>query len=411
MRVAVIGGGVVGLACAFELVRRGAHVVVLERGRVGGGASAGNTGWVTPSLASPLPSPGARSNSARAVLRSTGPLAVRTSLDPGYLRWLWRFRRNCTHERWLEGARALVRLNRRTLELLRDYETSGIAFESYGAGLLVVALGPEKLGEYAQLLGDLRALGHAGDHSVLAGDEARDVEPSLSPQVSGGVLTEVDRWVRPETLTAGLAERLRADGAEIRENVEVTAISGHSVETSAGPVTCDRAVVAAGIASPPLLARLGVRVTLAPGRGYSATFASSSAPTLRHALYLADARLGLSGYDGAVRLAGVFELGYDSVEIRDTRFEAMLASADPFFADWRPSETPADTRWAGLRPLTSDGLPLIGASPADPHVFVATGHGMLGVTLAPATAALLAELVVEGESDPALVPFSPSRAA
>lgn len=411
MRIAVVGGGVVGLACAFELVRRGADVVLLERGRVGGGASAGNTGWVTPSLTSPLPSPDARSNSARAVLRSTGPLAVRTSLDPGYLRWLWRFRRNCTRERWLEGARALVRLNRRTIELLGDYEEAGIAFESYGTGLLAVALEPRKLAEYAQLFGDLHALGHAGGHSVLTGDETREIEPSLSREVSGGVLTEVDRWVRPETLTAGLADRLRADGAEIREEMEVTAVSGGYVETSRGRVDCDRAVVAAGIASPSLLARLGVRVTLAPARGYSATFASSAAPTLRHALYLADARLGLSRYDSAVRLAGVFELGYDSVEIRNARFEAMLASADPFFAEWRASATPAEARWAGLRPLTSDGLPLIGPSPADPHVFVATGHGMLGVTLAPATASLLAPLVLEGAGDPALAPFSPARAA
>ena len=87
----------------------------------------------------------------------------------------------------------------------------------------------------------------------------------------------------------------------------------------------------------------------------------------------------------------------------------MLTSADPFFADWRPSVAPPTSRWAGLRPLTSDGLPLIGPTPRDPHVFVATGHGMLGVTLAPATASLLAPLVLEGRLAAELAPFSPSR--
>jgi D-amino-acid dehydrogenase len=150
-------------------------------------------------------------------------------------------------------------------------------------------------------------------------------------------------------------------------------------------------------------------VRLAPARGYSVTYDGDDAPSPRHALYLADALLGVSAYDGGVRIAGVFELGHRSVEIDERRLRAMLESADPFFTGWRPSDVAPAARWAGLRPLTTDGLPLIGATPGDAGVFVAAGHGMLGVTLAPATAALLAPLVLEGRSDPALVPFSPAR--
>jgi D-amino-acid dehydrogenase len=197
----------------------------------------------------------------------------------------------------------------------------------------------------------------------------------------------------------------------VREGVDVRSVSGSSVETSDGPVACDRVVVAAGITSSPFLARLGVRVTIAPARGYSVLYPAGSAPAPRYALYLADALLGLSSYEAGVRLAGVFELGHRGLEISERRLAAMLASADPFFADWRPSRVAPESRWAGLRPLTSDGLPLIGAAPRDPHVFVATGHGMLGVTLAPATAALLAPLVLGGRADSALEPFSPSRRA
>jgi D-amino-acid dehydrogenase len=96
MKVVVVGAGVVGLACAFELRRAGADVVVLERGVVGAGASLGNTGWVCPSLTHPLPGPGTVGDGLRAALRLTGPLAVRPSLHPGYLRWLWRIRAHCT---------------------------------------------------------------------------------------------------------------------------------------------------------------------------------------------------------------------------------------------------------------------------------------------------------------------------
>jgi len=215
--------------------------------------------------------------------------------------------------------------------------------------------------------------------------------------------------VRPESLTAGLAAWLRAKGVEVREGVAVRSVVGSRVETSDGPIGCDRVVVAAGIASAPFLAALGVRVTLAPGRGYSVLYTGDAAPAPGHALYLADALLGLSSYDGGLRMAGVFELGHRALEVDERRLRAMLESADPFFATWRPSEKAPESRWAGLRPLTSDGLPLIGPTPRDPRVFVATGHGMLGVTLAPATAALLAPLVLEGQSHAALAPFRPDR--
>lgn len=408
MKVAVVGGGVVGLACAFELVRAGGEVVVLERGEVGGGTSLANTGWVCPSFSYPLPGPGVVGEGMRAALHLNGPLALRAGLDPSYLRWLWRFRAHCTRARWQEGVRALAALNERTLELLDDYVAAGVAFEQHGAGLLLAARSQGKLSAYRELFAELRALGGTG-YRELRPAETCEAEPSLAPDLAGAIQTEVDRWVRPETLTAGLADWLRARGAEVREHVEVRSVSGSRVETSAGDVVCDRVVVAAGIASSPFLAALGVRVTLAPGRGYSVLYTGGAAPSPRHALYLADALLGLSTYEDGLRIAGVFELGHRRLEISERRLAAMLASADPFFAAWRPSEEAPASRWVGLRPLTSDGLPLIGPTPRDPRVFVATGHGMLGVTLAPATAELLAPLVLGQRASGVLAPFSPSR--
>lgn len=408
MRVGVVGAGVVGLACAFELRRAGAEVVVLDRGSVGSGASLGNTGWVCPSFTYPLPGPGVVGDGLRSALRLSGPLAVRPSLEPSYLRWLWRFRASCTRERWRAGVRALAALNARTVELLDDYQVAGVTFESHGAGLLLVARTEAKLSAYRELFAELGALG-AAQHDELDATETCKVEPALARGLAGALLTEVDRWVRPESLTTGLADWLRRHGTEVREHVEVRSVTGGRIETQQGDVTCDRVVVAAGIASAPFLASLGVPVTMTPARGYSVLYPTGEAPAPRHALYLADALLGLSHYVDGVRIAGVFELGHHALEISERRLDAMLESADPFFATWRPSRAVARDRWSGLRPLTSDGLPLIGPTPRDPTVFVATGHGMLGITLAPATAALLAPLVLEGRRDPALTPFDPAR--
>jgi D-amino-acid dehydrogenase len=411
--VLVIGGGVVGLCCAYELSRGGADVTVLERGGVGQGASRGNTGWVCPSFSYPLPAPGIVGEGLRGMLRGGGPLAIRPSLDPTFVRWLLGFRRSATRERWEHGVRALIALNSRTLELFDSYAADGVDFEMHRSGLLLVATTPAGLASYAAVFGDLRALGFEGESVELGPEEAKELEPALAGErLAGGVHALVDRYVRPESLLDGLAAHLAAHGVEVRENIEVDGLAaangGIRVQTATGPIETDRAVVAAGASSPPLLSRLGVSLPLVGARGYSFTF-SGGAMRPSHALYLAEAKVGISSFADSVRIAGVFELGRSSDVLHRGRLEAMLATVEPYFSDWRPSSETALLEWAGLRPMTADGLPVIGRSPALQNVFVATGHGMLGVTLAPATAALLTPLVLEGRAAPELAPFDPVR--
>lgn len=406
-----MGGGIVGMACAFELARSGAEVVVLERGEVGRGASFGNTGWICPSFTYPLPGPGIMAQGLQAMLSTSGPLAIRPGLDPSYLRWLWAFRRRCNRADWLRGLRALVELGRSTLEVVDAYRAAGVEFELHAAGLLLVGIDPGKVESYVGIFRDVAAAGFEGGIREVSAGEARELEPSLGAAVRGGVLAELDRVVEPFSLARGLAAWAASHGVELREGITVTGLAGTRVETDAGSLEVDAVVLAAGVDSGSLLRRLGVRVGIAPARGYSVTFARDSAAVPARALYLADALVGLSSFSEGVRVAGVFELGQHSLEIAEPRLDRMLATVDPFFASWRASEAPRELVWAGLRPLSSDGLPLIGRAPADPRVFLATGHGMLGVTLAPASARLLAPLVLHGRVDPALIPFDPGRPA
>ncbi len=410
----MIGGGVVGMCCAYELQRGGAEVVVLERGRIGHGASRGNTGWVCPSFTYPLPAPGIIGEGLRGMLHGGGPLVIHPSLDPTFVRWLLGFRRSCTPERWEHGVRALLALNARTIELFDMYAETGVEFEMHRSGLLLVATTREGLASYVSLFRELTAIGFGGEIAELGPDEAQALEPALAEErLSGGVHALVDRYVRPESLTGGLARWLGERSVDVREQVTVTGLSsgngGVRVGTAADPIDADRVVVCAGASSPPLLADLGIRMPLVGARGYSITIAGG-ATRPRHALYLAEAKVGISSYDDSVRIAGVFELGHSRDTLDRARLSAMLSRVDPYFSDWRPAAEEPLLEWAGLRPMTADGLPLIGRSPALRNAFVATGHGMLGVTLAPATAAALAPLVLEGRVARELLPFQPERA-
>jgi D-amino-acid dehydrogenase len=401
------------MCCAYELSKAGAEVCVLERGQVGQGVSRGNTGWVCPSFTYPLAAPGIIREGLRGLLHGGGPLVIHPSLDPTFVRWLWQFRQSCTRARWESGVRALLALNERTLELFDEYAQTGVQFEMHRSGLLLVARTAEGLASYSAIFRETAAIGFAGATTELSPGEARELEPALSQNgLTGGVHALVDRYVRPETLTAGLASHLAGRGVEIREHVEVGGIAkspgGLQVETSGGPVAADRVVVAAGPSSPPLLAQLGIRMPLVGARGYSVTIEGGETRP-RHALYLAEAKVGISSYTDAVRIAGVFELGRSRTGLDRRRLARMVATVEPYFERWRPSREPAVLEWAGLRPMTADGLPLIGSAPALEGAFVATGHGMLGVTLAPATAAALTPLVLQGLELPELAPFRPDR--
>jgi D-amino-acid dehydrogenase len=412
VRVVVVGAGVVGLCCAYELRRGGARVCVLDRGAVGHGASLRNTGWISPSFSYPLPAPGIIGEGLRGLLRG-GPLVIHPRVNLTFLRWLLAFRRSATRDRWEHGVRALLALNARTLELFDAYAAAGVEFELHRSGLLLVATSPASLSSYLDLFRQIRSLGFEGEINELGPDEARLLEPALATgRLAGGVHARVDRYVRPESLVEGLARHLGERGVEVRERTDVLDLAdtneGIRVTTSAGPIEADRVVIAPGASSAPLLARLGVRMPLIGARGYSCTLpVGRTRPT--HALYLADAKVGISSYEDSVRIAGIFELGFSSDRPDRRRLQAMLARIDVYFEEWRPSSEKALLEWVGLRPMTADGLPLIGRAPSLRNAFVAAGHGMLGVTLAPATAAALAPLVLEGRAVPELVLFDPAR--
>lgn len=397
MRVAVVGGGAVGLCCAWSLARRGADVVVYERDRVGSGCSLGNTGWICPGLSAPLPAPGVMATAVRGMLRPGSPVLIRPLFGPAFLRWSWQFWRACAPERYRAGLEATVALSRRTFELFDELGADGVAFELHSSGMVVAALTEAGVEEYAGMLQDAEAAGYEGEVRVLDGDAVRELEPAASTAVVGGVHAPAERYVRPESFTQGLANALRRDGAEVREGEEV----GDLRELDA-----DAVVVAAGVWSGRLLESADVRVPMEAAKGYSVTARGRGTPP-RHAYYLAEAKVGCSTYGDAVRIAGVFDLTGLDLTLRRRRVDAITQSAAAYFRDWQPEEV--ELEWAGLRPYPPDGLPVVGAVPGRERLYVATGHGRLGITLAPATGELLAGVILDGADPPELRPFGVAR--
>lgn len=397
MKAAVVGGGAVGLACAYQLARRGADVVVLERDRVGGGCSLGNTGWICPSLSAPLPAPGVMRAALLGMLRPGSPVLIRPFFGPAFLRWSWRFWRACRPAAYRAGTEATTALAATAFELFHELRQQGVEFEVESTGMVVAALTEAGLEEYVTMIGDAQKAGYEEPVEVLGRAEIKALEPAVGDGVVGGVFMPAERYVRPESLSQGLAEAVRRAGGEVREGVEVRSL---------GELDADAVVVAAGAWSGRLLESAGVHVPMEAAKGYSVT-ARGRGTLPRHALYLAEAKVGCSSFGDALRIAGVFDLTGIDLTLRRRRIDMILRDSAAYFRDWQPKEVGLE--WAGLRPYPPDGLPVIGPVPGRKDLVVATGHGRMGITLAPVTGKLVADMVLDGASPPELEPFRVER--
>ena len=241
--------------------------------------------------------------------------------------------------------------------------------------------------------------------------EVRSLEPALDERVIGGLIAYGEKRVRPERLLAGLHHALVSRGAEVLERSPVGALRRDRSQWVAESATTirrgDAVVIASGVASAPLLARLGMSLPMLAAKGYSRTYqADPSGP--RRAVYLAGSTVAISVFDEGVRAAGTLELGAHRLTLSARRLAAISAAAQRALPGWRMPPQPRD--WTGLRPLSPDGLPYIGAVPGLAGLHVASAHATLGITLAPATGELLAQLLLDRAPSDVLRPFDPARA-
>jgi D-amino-acid dehydrogenase len=413
----VVGGGVIGLLTAHELSRRGERVTLLERGELGGACSAANLGWICPVHSDPLPAPGLAAASIRWMLRGDSPLYIHPPALPRLAGWLWRFWCHCNRSDYERGLEALAGLNRTTLARYDALSRDGIRFEIHRSRLLLVALTQTKIEEALVEFGVMARWGHPPPERLSAA-RARDLEPGLSPAIAGALLYEEERHVRPDTLCAGLAAELPRRGVEVRSGVEVVgaerrgrrvaAVLTRGGDPAAVParLEADQFLIASGAWSGSLARRFGFHLPVQAGKGYSITLCRPGCRVGRP-LYFGDHNAGGTPFDGALRLGGTMELSGLNQRLDRRRVAAVRRAAAQYLPGVFAVE--AGEEWVGMRPITPDGLPAIGRAPGLDNVFVAAGHGMLGMTLAPATAAAIAALMTGGNAGDDLRPFDPGR--
>ena len=402
--VIVVGAGAIGAATAYELARRGARVTLLERSHVAAGCSYGNAGLISPTHTEALANPAALRDGIAWLARRDSPFHLRPR--PSLLPWLARFGAASLPGRSAAATATLRALAEVSLEAHEALARAGLPTSFARRGILSVYES-----EPAFAAARTRARGVA-DTRVLAPEAARALEPALGPDIAGAILHGREAHCDPGDFTAALVEGARALGADIHTGVETLSLrrsNGRVVElqTSAGPLRPGAIVLAAGAWTKALAAHAGVHVPLEGGKGYHLEMAAGEPRRPQLPIFLEEARVTATPLAGRLRLTGALELSGLDLRIDPIRLEAIGRAARRVLR-LSPQERPARI-WRGLRPCSPDGLPIVGQADGIANLYLATGHAMLGIALAPVTGEIVADLVTGASSRHDIERFAPAR--
>lgn len=400
MRVLIVGGGLIGVTAAYFLKRRGCDVTVVERQPgVARETSFANGGLLTASMAEPWNAPGCWRVLLSSLGRSDAALQLRLRALPSLMRWGIAFLRNSSPALFEHSANTNLRLALDSLAVMDSLRReTGIEYGHAARGSLRIFRDPDKL-HRACAVAEQRAAQGLG-FRMLSAAETAEVEPALAPivgQLSGALHYQADQTGDAYQFCVALAEHARRQGVDFRFGAEISALELDSNRVTSvllgqERLVADKYVIAAGSFSTQLLRQAGVALPMQPAKGYSITVQATSNDTaLRIPVVDDELHAVIAPLGAAIRVAGTAEFaGFDPAlpAARIHNLQRLLQAVLPQANFDRATLS----QWCGLRAMSADGVPIVGATPVS-NLFVSTGHGHLGWTLAAGSARLLADVM------------------
>ena len=408
-KVLILGAGVIGVTSAYYLAKKGFEVTVIDRQpAVGLETSFANAGQISPGYSAPWAAPGVPMKALKWLFQRHAPLAIKPDFSLWQLQWTYQLLQNCTAKRYDQNKERMVRLAEYSRDcIVQLRKETGIAYEGRSQGTLQVFRTHKQLAAEAKDIAVLSRLGVPFEH--LDPEGCARVEPALAlvkDQLLGGLRLPGDETGDCQLFTQHLAEKAQALGVKFVHDVNIkkilienSAVRGVEISSILGVevLQADQYVVALGSYTRALMANLGLSIPVYPVKGYSLTVPvvnSAFAPvsTVMDETY----KVAITRFDERIRVGGMAELAGFDLSLNQRRRETLEMVLNGLFP--KGGDVTKALFWTGLRPMTPDGTPMIGkASDLYRNVWLNTGHGTLGWTMACGSAQVLADLVAHNQ--------------
>ncbi|MEM9301332.1 MAG: FAD-dependent oxidoreductase [Pseudomonadota bacterium] len=407
----VIGGGAVGLSCAVYLQEAGLAVTVIEPGDPGAQTSWGNCGLIEPSHADPQTQPAALLTALTTAWRRDAPLRIPFPANARRASWLARFAAHCTtrHRNHARAARfALLVHSRNAVESLFAGDDNGSAYVRRG---MLTLYRSRKGFETHRRVHDHLAGPWLG-YGTFEGDDLESLDFPVTPGVAAAILTDCDGHLDPVRLGPTLADRFEAAGGTLVRTraLGIVREAGRAsgVSTDAGTYRARSVVLAAGPWSDALARSAGIRLPIEPAKGLSITW-RKPLPAHRHPIYFYDRKVVLTPWADGYRLGSMLEFAGFDESIPEHRLRPLLEAPGEYLEEPPSESLESGERWVGFRPMTYDELPIIGPSTVVPGLFLACGHGQLGISMSAGSGRLIADAITGAAPTIDPSPYLPAR--
>ncbi len=395
--ISIIGGGIIGLCSAYYLAKEGFQVNVFDKSDMTDGCSYGNAGMIVPSHIIPLAQPGMIAQGMKWMFDSQSPFYVKPRLSTDLIKWGMQFYKHANKKHVENAMPALRDLSVLSKELYQDFAKENDSFFYDEKGLLMLFKTEKTAEEMYHEAETARRLGLAVN--FLSKEGVTALETGTETDVIGGVHYTSDAHLYPQKFMQFIKVQLNKLGVEIHKNTTVTdfKISNNSVSeviTSKGNFTTDEVVLATGSWSPEIAKKLQTSVSILPGKGYSFTLKEKtqkpSIPSI-----LCEGKVAVTPMANDIRFGGTMEITHNNdTKINQNRLQGIINSVNDFYPDLSIEMPKVEDTWYGFRPCTPSGMPIITKSKKITNLTLATGHAMMGLSLAPATGKVVTELIL-----------------
>ena len=397
-KVSIIGGGIIGLCSAYYLAKEGYEVAVFDKSDMTDGCSYGNAGMIVPSHIIPLAQPGMIAQGIKWMFDSQSPFYVKPRLSADLAKWGLQFYKHANKQHVEKAMPALCNLSLFSKELYQDFIKENNAFFYEKKGLLMLYK-TDKTAEEIHHEGKLAA-SFGLEVDFLSKDEVTKLETGTRTDVIGGVHYKSDAHLYPQKFMQFIKAELNRLNVKIynRTLVQDFAQQGQvitDVITDVGCFETDEVVLATGSWSPAIAKKLNCSISILPGKGYSFTLQDVKQKPSVPAI-LCEGKVAVTPMNTDIRFGGTMEITHtNDTQINANRVQGIVNSINSFYPDLKIEMPKEKETWFGFRPCTPSGMPIIARDKKIKNLTLATGHAMMGLSLAPATGKLVSEIIAE----------------